>query len=170
MTDAGEGLFAGARQFKFMRAFFGLSVTTVLGVVTALLTRPEPEERTRGLVVGTVADAIERYKGKPGDEMAVTTADATVKVASEDLGSGGSGQWPHVRISSGLAEALGATEGDILYVTDRRWWLGGLHSAHGVVSEVLQDKLQTVEMSADMSEVVVTKGRAGELVRVEKLY
>ena len=52
MAEAGGGLFAGMAQYKYMRAFFGIVVCAVLAVTTALLTRPEPPERRRGLVSG----------------------------------------------------------------------------------------------------------------------
>ncbi|MDD9866750.1 MAG: hypothetical protein OXS32_10405, partial [Verrucomicrobiales bacterium] len=49
MGEAGEGLFGGAKQYKFMRACFGLSVCTIVGVVVSLLTKPETKSLT-GLV------------------------------------------------------------------------------------------------------------------------
>ncbi|MCB1033268.1 MAG: sodium:solute symporter family protein, partial [Acidobacteria bacterium] len=59
MGERGEGLLGGAAQFKFMRALFGVVVCTVLGVLTTLLTRPEPPERQGGLVWGTVTEPAE---------------------------------------------------------------------------------------------------------------
>ena len=52
MAEAGAGVFGGMTQFKYMRAFFGIVVCAALAVTTALLTRPEPAERRRGLVSG----------------------------------------------------------------------------------------------------------------------
>lgn len=51
-----EGWLAGMKQYKFMRACFGMVVCTAIGWVTALLTTPEPKDRLQGLVAGTVAD------------------------------------------------------------------------------------------------------------------
>ena len=166
MTDAGDGLFAGARQFKFMRALFGLSVSTVLGVVVALFTKPEPEERIRGLVWGTVSTALERYKGKPGNELSSARAPALPRKV--DLPE--ADDRPPVRLSTALARQIQAEIGDLVYITDRRWWFGGLHSVHATVAEIFEDDAPIVEMGQDPHEVVVTKGRDAEPVIVDRLY
>jgi SSS family solute:Na+ symporter len=49
MGEAGDGLFAGVKQYKFMRACYGLTICTVVGVVVALFTKPETKSLT-GLV------------------------------------------------------------------------------------------------------------------------
>ena len=41
MGEAGEGLCGGAKQYKFMRACFGLSVCTIVGVAVSFFTKPE---------------------------------------------------------------------------------------------------------------------------------
>jgi SSS family solute:Na+ symporter len=56
MAESGGGLFGGMTQYKYMRAFFGIVVCALLAVATALLTRPEPAERRRGLVSGEPAE------------------------------------------------------------------------------------------------------------------
>lgn len=56
MTQGSDSLFAGMNQFKFMRACFGVAVSGFLGVVVTFLSRPESEERQRGLVWGTVQE------------------------------------------------------------------------------------------------------------------
>ena len=61
--ETGGGLLAGAKQYKFMRALFGLLVSGGIGVVVTLFTKPEPFSKQRGLVWGTIADAIRHYKG-----------------------------------------------------------------------------------------------------------
>ena len=55
-TAARVTLVGGMTQYKYMRAFFGIAVCAVLAVGTALLTRPEPAERRRGLVSGEPAE------------------------------------------------------------------------------------------------------------------
>ena len=68
MQETGTGIFAGIKQFKFMRAFYGLSVSAVIGIVVTLFTKPESSDRQKGLVWGTVKDAILHYKGSAGAE------------------------------------------------------------------------------------------------------
>ncbi len=38
-----------------------------------------------------------------------------------------------VSLSRSLAGALEAGVGDLVYITDRRWWTGGLSSVHATV-------------------------------------
>jgi SSS family solute:Na+ symporter len=170
MLEASEGFFAGAKQFKYMRAFFGLGVSTFLGVTVALLTKHEPHEETDGLVWGTVPEALRKYKGKPGDEMARQKAPAKIVPVEEALGTAGPRSLAAMRISSMLAQNLDAEEGDLVYVTDSRWWYGGLYSTHGVVSTVFDSDRAEIQMETDISELVVTKKRTEADFIVEKLY
>jgi solute:Na+ symporter, SSS family len=170
MLEASEGFFAGAKQFKYMRAFFGLGVSAFLGVSVALLTKHEAHEETEGLVWGTVGEAIRKYKGKPGDEMARVKASALIVPVSETLGTAGPRELSAMRISSALATSLRAEEGDLLYVSDSRWWYGGLYSTHGVVLTVFDSDQAEIQMEASVSEVVMTAKRADKAFMVEKLY
>ena len=61
-TEAGEGFLSGMKQYKFMRACYGISVSAAIGILGSLFTRPEPFERQRGLVWGPIADAL-RHTG-----------------------------------------------------------------------------------------------------------
>jgi SSS family solute:Na+ symporter len=49
MGEAGDGLFSGVKQYKFMRACYGLTICAVVGVVVSFFTRPETKSLT-GLV------------------------------------------------------------------------------------------------------------------------
>jgi len=125
-SDGDAGLFAGARQYKFMRALFGLSASAGIGIVVTLFTRPEPVEKQRGLVWGTIADAIRHYKGAPGSERASTRATARPRRADVEPPRRGDACLAVVSINRALADALDAGPGDLVYVSDARRWLGGL--------------------------------------------
>lgn len=173
LAEVGEntGFLAGMKQYKFMRACYGLSVSTVIAIVVTLFTRPEPWERCRGLVWGTVADALKHYKGSAGKETTGKRALATVRAAPGDDEFHADARLPVVRISAALAEALDAKPGDLVYVTDRRWWLGGLRSAHAIVGEeAVDDAGLVVELGSGILATVVTPRRKGEPVVVERLY
>jgi SSS family solute:Na+ symporter len=167
--DVGDGLFAGAKQYKFMRAFYGVSVSAFIGVVVTFVTKPETPEKMRGLVWGTVLDAIQHYKGSPGTEAegewvsTLATRDDTDKVSGER-------QLPAARISSKLAQALKAAEGDLVFVTDSRMWLGGLRSGHAIVAEVFEGAEPTISLGPSLHDAIITKSRRGRPLRVQKLY
>jgi len=170
MSDAGEGFLAGFRQFKFMRAFYGLSVSSIIAVVVTLLTRPEPLERRRGLVWGTVADALRYYKGAPGRETTGKRAMGSPRLSRHEDRYQGAARLPVVRLSRALAEAIEAKTDDLVYICDRRWWLGGLRSAHAIVGDIMDEEEPTVEMGPATLAAVVVPSRRTELVKVERLY
>ena len=169
--DPGEGIFAGAKQYKYTRALFGLSVSATIGVVVGLLTRGRPLEELRGLVWGTVKDAIEHYKGAPGTETEGPWASALPRLGDEDR-TQGDANIPLARISKPLAESLGgAVPGDLLYVSDSRRWLGGLRSGHVLVSKVLDDPNKpAIELGPMMHSTIIVPRRRDEALRVRKLY
>jgi SSS family solute:Na+ symporter len=174
MGEAGDGLFAGMAQYKFMRAFYGLAVSLAIGVGTTLLTRPEPFERQRGLVWGTLADALAAFKGSPGREGDSRRAHALPRRGAGPVERLGRGELPAVRLSPAAAAALAAAPGDLVYVCDRRGWLGGLRSAHAVVGAApaadAADGGAAVELDPETFDAVVTPKRRGRPLVVERLY
>jgi SSS family solute:Na+ symporter len=160
----------GKDQYKFMRAFFGMAVCTGIGVVVTLATKARPLEQVKGLVWGTVSDAIEWYKGSPGSEVVSVWARAT-GIRTDDEEIRGRGRLPTVRLSRALADALGgAVEGDLVYVSDARAWLGGLRSGHGIVAGVDEGEGPArVTLGPTLWDVIVGRGQPRPL-RVRKLY
>ncbi len=172
MQEVEDGVLSGLKQYKFMRACYGICVSAVIGVFVSLLTKPEPFERQRGLVWGTISDALRRFKGSPGNETVKRTASAMpLATADADVTKDGT-ERPLVRISQPLADSLDAKAGDILYVTDSRWWLGGLRSTHAVVQKVTPATAgqSNIELDPSTFDSVVTTRRKDQPVRVERLY
>ncbi len=172
MKEVEDGFLSGMKQYKFMRACYGISVCLVIGVIVSLLTKPDSPEKQRGLVWGTVAEALRRYKGSPGHEGRSKRAPARLLASLEDRTSPGEAHLPLVRISRGLAEELDAKAGDLVYLTDRRFWLGGLRSTHAVVGEVTgaEGGEAVVETGPGTYSLVVTPRREGKPIVVERLY
>ncbi len=167
--EAGEGLFGGMKQHKFMRALYGLAVSGLIAVVVTLVTRPESAARQRGLVWGTVADAIRSYKGRAGVDRIGPTVAATPVRGGEDARDAASGL-PTVVISEALSAASGAMAGDLLYVSDGRAWLGGLRSGHALVAAVEPGDAAQVTLPPGLWEVVAGPRRSDVALRVQRLY
>ena len=128
----GPGLDGHLRSYFYVRALYGFVVCGVIGVVSGLLSRAPAERKDlTGLVWGTFKEAIRRYKGSDPSAAAGRSTLVELRV-NEDLASGA--EMPEVRLPEKLAKDLGIRPGDILYITDRRWWLGGIRSAHAVAS------------------------------------
>ena len=170
MQETGTGIFAGMKQFKFMRAFYGLSVSAVIGIVVTLFTKPESSDRQKGLVWGTVKDAIFYYKGSAGAEVTGRKVLAHPQLIDRSLETTGTGNLALVDISTSLARELEAGPGDLLYISDRRWWLGGLYSAHTVIRTVFDKSKKVIKIDRETSQAVITKKRADQELLIEKLY
>jgi SSS family solute:Na+ symporter len=161
---------AGKNQYKFMRGFFGIVVCLGIGVTVSMFTKPKSLDEMKGLVWGTIGDAIRHYKGAEGSE---AESDWAHPVAARDDALAefrGVGQLPIVRISQALAEKLEAEVDDLVYVSDRRAWLGGLRSTHAMVAAVDASlEGERVVMGEAMWGLIV-EGREEETLRVKRLY
>jgi hypothetical protein len=65
---------------------------------------------------------------------------------------------------------LDVAPGDLVFVSDIRWWLGGLRSTHAIVGTVTAAPGEAIELGPSAFDDVVARGRAGRPVRVERLY
>ena len=76
-----------------------------------------------------------------------------------------------VTISEELTRRLKAQVDDLVYVSDARWWLGGLRSVHAVVGSI-DGKLdgKVVRMGSETFAAVVSSRRRLKPVVVERLY
>ncbi len=173
--ETGGGLLAGAKQYKFMRALFGLLVSGGIGVVVTLFTKPEPFSKQRGLVWGTIADAIRHYKGSSGTtnetETAAARGLAIPHKAEIEPPSRGDARLAVVAISEKLAEQLKARANDLVYVSDARWWLGGLRSVHAVIGSIDATlEGEAIQMGPQTFAAVVRSSRRSKPIMVERLY
>ncbi|HJN77375.1 MAG TPA: sodium/solute symporter [Myxococcota bacterium] len=167
MKEVEDGFLAGKDVWKFMRAFYGLIVCAFIGVVVTMFTKARPIEDVKGLVWGTVNDAIAWYKGSPGEETESAWAAARAQ-AGEDDRRIGRGLLPVVTLASGLASTLDAKEGDLVYLSDARAWLGGLKASHAVIDaidEALPDG--TIVVGPTLQAVL---GGVERPLRVKRLY
>ncbi len=170
LKEVEPGLLAGKNQYKYIRALYGLVTCGAIGVIVTLLTRPESSERMQGLVWGTVKAAIRQYKGSDGEERPSTVGRARI-IRAESAGVHPQTQLSMVRISPSLAELLSADAGDLLHLSDARWWLGGLRSVHVLVAAIDSDISDAAVISGPgVWAEVATDVRADRPIRVERLY
>ena len=168
--EPGDGILAGTKQYKFMRAFFGLAVSAVIGVAVTFVTKPRDPEEIKGLVWGTIKDAIASYKGSPGTEVeGAFTSTQLIQRAEDPFNN--EPHLPLALVSPALAEAISAQPGDLLYVNDARAWLGGLRSGHVLIEAIdpnLSDK--TLAIGPSLYGTIVTAKRQSAPFKVQKLY
>lgn len=130
------------RQYSYMRSLFGLAVSGVLGVTITLCTRPKADGELSGLVMSSIRDAMRRFKGgEPNERRAGVSVVLPIQTDSVAPGT--------ARLPQAVMSALAAEPGDLLYVSDDRWWLGGLRSIHVRAAEPHSDefiKLSTADV------------------------
>jgi SSS family solute:Na+ symporter len=147
----------GSGGYKFIRAWYGLLVSGLLGVVVSLLFAPQPYDRLKGLVVGSIRDGARQFKGS--EPKASRGVRVVGRLTIHDAVTDG-----EVALSASVMKQLGAEPGDLLYVADARRWLGGLRSAHlrAAVPHVVEEEVRLRD--ATLSDAMLDPRRA---VRVE---
>ena len=114
--------------YKYMRALFGLSVSLILAVVISILTKSKAREN-EGLVVDSIEAAKIAYKGGEPSDKEYGKKQRVILKTDNSLSDG-------ISISKSDLQALKAEAGDIVYITDARWYLGGMFSSHYKVEKV----------------------------------
>jgi hypothetical protein len=147
-----------AGGFKYTRALYGLVGSLVIGVVVSYLTKAESRKKMQGLVVGTLAKAKEGFKRAPINEIEGEKADVNI-VPDDRRGE--------LAVSPEVARLLAAKVGDMVHLSDARWWLGGLRSVQAQISS-LHDQ------GSDIAFVAPALIRKGNLIekrrhRLEKI-
>ena len=151
-----------AGGFKYMRALFGLVASLAIAVPAGFLCRPPAPECLEGLTVSGLRRAMERFKGGPVSETPSRPArvrlivDGDPAFAVDPAGA---------TLDPDSAARLGVVPGDLIYVADGRWWLGGIRSAHAKVAAI-DGESGTIRLS----EGLVEEGGLlpGRSVRIEK--
>jgi len=152
--EAGGSYYAA---FTYMRAFYGLIVSLAIGVSVSLLTKRRDIFPT--LLCGDEKRKMTQFKGAPINEKPGAKIELTVKAVPEEC------ERPVVFVSAGVLCDLAAEPGDLVFVTDRRWWTGGLLSLHATVA-TRETAPETVEIPGSiLKQAGLTEGQR---VRIEK--
>ncbi|HUT55468.1 MAG TPA: sodium:solute symporter family protein [bacterium] len=130
-----HGMDPGA-GFDFMRALYGVCLCSVIAVVTTLIWPNRDVDRIEGLWVGTLQTAKRLFKGRqPNDRVFGEKVRLTLEAgAEEEIDEEGMQVTVIVRLAKEDADRMKANDGDLVYVCDKRWWLGGLRSLHATLA------------------------------------
>ena len=111
------------KGYIYMRGLFGTLVTVVLGVGITLCTKPRPKSDLPGLCLATLSEGMRLFKGgEPNRSEPKTSSPLQFRTDAIDA--------DRVRLPVELMDELSIQEGDLIYVSDARRWLGGLRSVH----------------------------------------
>jgi len=148
--------------YNYMRALYGFALCSGLAVACTLIWPRRTEAGIEGLWVGTLNKAKSFFKGGvPNDDV---MGDKVRLVLRE--GGGGSGEEPVALLSAADAEKMKAAGGDMIYICDRRFWLGGLVSLH---ARLKVGDVETGTLSVPGTAVKEARLRPGSIVIVEKI-
>lgn len=157
-------------DYIYMRALFGMLVTGIVGALVTYMTQRPPKEKVMGLTVDTLDFAMTQYKGGvPNLEKGQNASGLQLKL-DESVPEG------HISLSDTMMKQMKAHYGDLLYICDSRWYLGGLRSNHvratashfhrGSADSTDQDKSIVRLSSATLHEAYLLPQR---LVSVQKI-
>jgi SSS family solute:Na+ symporter len=148
--------------YIYTRALFGMTVTAIVGIIVSLLTKKQSREKLVGLTVDTLDEAMAAYKGGTPNHAVGEKIRALSVVLDEALPVN------QVALASSVMERMKADPGDMIYVADSRWFLGGLRSSHVKAAPPHDDKAGTVRMSkATFDDAYLLEGRP---VSLEKIF
>ncbi|MED5433661.1 MAG: sodium:solute symporter family protein [Candidatus Neomarinimicrobiota bacterium] len=112
------------RGYSYIGALYNIVVCAGVGVIVTLFTKPDSEEKLKGLTVFDASKLKSIYKGSNPNEAPGKAVTVDWKLSKKDEGT--------IQFSNNDMNAMKANPGDLVYIQDSRWWLGGLKSAHSV--------------------------------------
>lgn len=129
-------------EYIYFRALFGMIITGIIGFTVTMLTSSRRDKNVTGLTISTLNEAMRDYKdgGTPNHKVG-SKVGGLVPTIDNSLEEG----WIH--LSKQSMEELAAHDGDIIYISDSRWWLGGLRSYHVKVKTKASLANSEIEMS-----------------------
>ncbi|MFQ6609048.1 MAG: sodium:solute symporter [Fidelibacterota bacterium] len=113
--------------YTYIRALYNTFVCLGVGVFVTFLTSSKEHKQIEGLTVWSLEKAREFFKGGKPNDAEGEKVDVSWKVVE--------GQEEVVRFSRVEMERMKAEKGDLVYLSDKRKWLGGLKSIHSVFGE-----------------------------------
>ncbi len=115
------------RGYSYIGALYNIVVCTGVGVIFALFTKPESDKKLEGLTVFDAQKLKAIFKGSAVNEETGEKVLVNWRLEDSDEDT--------MRFSKNDMNRMKANPGDLVYIQDGRWWLGGLKSAHSIIGE-----------------------------------
>ena len=133
------------RGYSYIGALYNIFVCAGVGIIVTIFTKQSSDKNLSGLTVFDVHKLKMMFKGSDVNELKgesilvnweLYDGDAKGKSYDEENSSDDITEKKDiVRFSKNDMESMNAKKGDLVYLEDSRWWLGGLKSIHGVFGE-----------------------------------
>ena len=115
------------RPYIYIGALYNIVVCALVGISVSLMSKPKNPEDIKGLSIFDLARAREYFKGSKPNDREGKKAKVNFKVVKD--------QGDVIRFSKNDMAHMAADPGDLVYLMDKRKWLGGLKSIHSVYGE-----------------------------------
>ncbi len=132
--------FVDAKPWSYIRALYNVFACVSIGIIATLFTKPPKNyDRIKGLTIWTIKDGPQYFKGSDVNKNAGITiqfSGAEVEVTQKDNNE--------VLLPKNYMDKIKGNKGDLIYISDHRWYLGGLKSTHARLGSVSDNNKVTI--------------------------
>lgn len=148
--------------YIYLRALFGMGVAAVIGIITSFLTPAKNDKDIVGLTIDTLEESMKLYKGGEPNFAVGEKVKGLHVLLDNALNSN------EIHLSPANMQKLQAQNGDLTYIADSRWYLGGLRSEHVKAYENARLTDNEISLSPQTKESAYLLD--GKTVNVEKIF
>ena len=112
------------RGYSYIGALYNIFVCAGVGIIVTFFTKSKSEKELSGLTIFDVHNLKSIFKGSPVNEEKGESINLNWKIKENDSDL--------VFFSKNDMKKMKANPGDLVFIEDSRWWLGGLKSVHSV--------------------------------------
>ena len=124
--------FIEAKPWSYIRALYNVVACVAIGVVVTLLTKPPSNyDKIKGLTLWTIKDGPKYFKGSEVNKNAGITikfSGSEIEVSNKEDNT--------VSLPKKYMNEIKGEKGDLIYISDHRWYLGGMKSTHARLGDV----------------------------------
>ena len=132
--------FVEEKPWSYIRALYNVFACVSIGIIVTLFTKPPKNyDRIKGLTIWTIKDGPQYFKGSDVNKNAGITiqfSGAEVEVTQKDNNE--------VSLPKNYMDKIKGNKGDLIYISDHRWYLGGLKSTHARLGSVSDNNKVTI--------------------------
>ena len=112
------------RGYSYIGALYNIFVCAGVGIIVTFFTKSKSEKELSGLTIFDVHNLKSIFKGSPVNEEKGEAINLNWKIKENESDL--------VFFSKNDMKKMKANPGDLVFIEDSRWWLGGLKSVHSV--------------------------------------
>ena len=127
--------FIEAKPWSYIRALYNVVACVAIGVVVTLLTKPPSNyDKIKGLTLWTIKDGPKYFKGSEVNK----NAGITIKFSGSEI-EVSNNEDNIVSLPKKYMNEIKGEKGDLIYISDHRWYLGGMKSTHARLGNISEN-------------------------------